>query len=143
MVKSLSGKICYSIDRAWQNFRGLFHGNDSLFELLFLLLYFFEQFGFVYATILFRDNLDYLPYIVAFFALVLVTTVGTHRLLMESKNRFVREEYNKLVIGYYKLESSYNLIEIEYKQQNKLLGNIVKDNEILFIENQNLRKKLE
>ena len=121
MVKSLSGKICYSIDRAWQNFRGLFHRNDSLFELLFLLLYFFEQSGFVYATILFRDNLNYLPYIVAFFVLVLVTTVGTHRLLMESKNRFVREEYNKLIVEYYRLEYEYNLLGREYKQQHKLL----------------------
>lgn len=146
MVKSLSGKIFHSLEIIWQNFRNFFHNNEFLFDFIFLLLYFSEQFGLVYFTILFRKNLDYLPYIVSFFALILLATVSIHRLVMESKNKFVKEKHDEFVLQHYKLKSHYNILENEYNQQYKLSEDLIKDNERLSKENKKLkdiiRKKL-
>ena len=132
MAKTIIGIICESVECCWQNLRKLFHRNDSIFDILFLVLYFLEQVGLFYFTIKFRGNTVYLPYTISFFALVLLTTIGVHRLFMESKNRFVRDEHNKFVVDYYKLESSYNLLHSEYKQQTKLLEELFKENDTLF-----------
>lgn len=141
MVKTPIGLICEHVELFWQNFRRLFHRNDSLFDIFFLLLYFFEQLGLVYFTIRFRKNVEILPYVISFFALFLLTTVGIHRLFMESKNRYIREQHSKLMINFYKLETSYKLIDREYKEQNKLMEEMFKDNKLFYRENERLKKQ--
>jgi len=140
MSKTLLGVICKHIEKCWQNLRTLFHRNDSLFDIIFLLLYFFEQLGLVYFTIKFRSTIELLPYVISFFALFLLTTVGIHRLFMESRNRYVREQHNELMVDFYKLESSYKFIDREYKEQNKLLEEVFNENELLRKENERLKK---
>jgi len=140
MAKTLTGLICKSIEKGWQNIRVLFHRNDSLFDILFLLVYFIEQLGLVYFTMEFRNDMYHLPYVISFFALVLLTTVGIHRLFMESRNKFVREQHNNLILYYYKLETSHKLLHREYKQQDKLLEELFRDNEKQYNENEKLRK---
>lgn len=129
MTKSISGKIFYLLEKIWQNFRIFFHNNDSLFELIFLLIYFLEQLGLVYFIMLFKEDMVKLPYIVTFFALILLTTVGVHRLIMESKNRFIKEKYDTFKLRYHKLGSDYKSLEGMYKQQKVLLENTLKRNQ--------------
>jgi len=59
---------------------------------------------------------------------------------MESRNRYVREQHNELMVDFYKLESSYKFIDREYKEQNKLLEEVFNENELLRKENERLKK---
>ena len=115
------------LERCWQNFRTLFHRNDSLFDVLFLLAYFLEQLGLLYLimVLVLKERLDLLPYTIGFFSLILVTTIGMNKLIMESRNRFIKERHIEAILDYYKLESKYNSLEKEYKEQNKLLKEII------------------
>lgn len=134
MTKVISGILFKYFEKNWQNFRIFFHRNDTLFDISFLLIYFIEQLLLVYFILIFRENLDYLPYIPTFFALMLLTTVGIHRLVMESRNRFIREQKDEFILEYSKLESKYNLLLNEYRQQNRVLREISKDNDMLYKE---------
>jgi len=141
MIETVSGKLFWFFEKNWQNFRKFFHRNDTLFDIVFLLIYFIEQLLLVYFILIFRENLEYLPYIPTFFALMLLTTVGIHRLVMESKNRFISEQKDEFISEYSKMEFKYNLLLNEYRQQNRIVKEISKDNETLYRENQKLRNK--
>ncbi len=100
------------------------------------------QFGLVLTTFIFKRELEILPYIVSFFALFLLTTVGIHRLFMESKNRFIKEQKDDLLLTYYDLHSYYDSLFKEYESQSRLLKDVIKDNELLFSENNKLKQKI-
>lgn len=140
--KEYSFKTFYFFENIWQDIRTYFHNNDTLFDISFMVVYFLIQLGLVCATFMFRTKLDLLPYIVSFFALFLLTTVGIHRLFMESKNRFIKERKDDLIMNYNDLKTQYNLLVSEYNSQNRVLRGVTRDNELLFLKNEELNKEL-
>ena len=95
------------------------------YDVAFIVLYFLEQAVFIVLVFFYPD---YTRLLVGFFALVVVSTVSLQKIMMESKNRKLRE-----------LNSTYlkHIGELRGKYEqtiNKLLGDIQileEDTEIL------------
>ena len=142
MTKSISGQIFNSLETIWQNFRTFLHRNETVFDVIFLLVYFFEQFALVYFTIKYRTDIQKMSYAVTFYSLIILTTVGIHRLFMESKNRYIKERHIGLTLDYHSLQIEYNSLLNEYKEQSSLIKGLANDNELLLKENEGLRGKI-
>jgi len=109
---SLIGSLCCSIERLWQNFRSPYHRNYSLFDILFLLLYFLEQFFLIYSLAKYPSKF---PFIVGIFALLVITTVSIQKTMLDSKNKAIKESYMELVVNYNSLYNEYeHVTSLEY-----------------------------
>ena len=106
MQKSFNGKTFYLLERFYQNLRKFYHKNYSLFEILFLLLYFLEQILLIY--FLFKLP-EYTLEIVSIFAIVVITSISIQKTILDSKNNEIRDAYTNLWIN-------YNIIRKEYSE---------------------------
>ena len=67
--------------------------------------------------------------------------VGIHRLFMESKNRFIKEQNYDFLMNYNDLQSHYELLVNEYNSQLRIITDLSTDNELLSKENSQLKQK--
>lgn len=141
-----NGKIIFPFFKKCQKFikefRDLIHYQDALTETFFLIIYLIEQVGLVYATTIFRNNVILLSSSVAIFVIFLLTTLGINRVVLESKNRYIKNDYNNFIIKYHELESLFNSSIVEYESQQDLLRTYSKENQRLSKENEELFKVL-
>ena len=117
MIKSINGKVFCLLDRAYQNLRIFYHRNYSLFDILFLLLYFSEQFLLIYYLFRFPE---YISEIVSVFALAVITTVSIQKTILDSKNKEVREAYTDLWINHNILWKEYDKLKNIRRKGEKL-----------------------
>ena len=104
-IISINGKVFYLLERLYQNSRKFYHRNYSLFDILFLLLYFLEQIFLIYFLFKFSS---YVSEIVSIFAIVVITTISIQKTILDSKNKEIKEAYTDLSM-------SYNILLSEYK----------------------------
>jgi len=104
-IISINGKVFYLLERLYQNLRKFYHRNYSLFDILFLLLYFLEQIFLIYFLFKFSS---YVSEIVSIFAIVVITTISIQKTILDSKNKEIKEAYTDLSM-------SYNILLSEYK----------------------------
>lgn len=142
MAKTISSRIFYSLEKGWQNFRTFLHRNETIFDVIFILIYFLEQFALVCFTIKYRADIQKMTYVVTFYSLILLTTVGIHRLFMESKNRYIKSRHIRLTLDYHSSQVEYNSLLSEYKEQSRLIKDLANENELLLIENEQLNSKI-
>ena len=116
MPSSINGKIFLILDRLWRNFRFFYHNNYTLFDILFLILYFLEQILLIFFLIKYPKH----PSIVAsIFAIFIITTISIQKILLDSKNKAVKEENTKLKISYNKIFNEYEHIRNLRKSKEK------------------------
>jgi len=108
MTVSWNGKIFFFIDRIWKNFRCFYHNNYTLFDILFLILYLLEQLFLIYFLYLYPN---YPSLIASIFAIVVITTVSIQKIMLDSKNKAVKEENTELTMNYNKLIGEYTHIK--------------------------------
>ena len=76
------------IGRCWQPISNFFHVRYSFFEITFVFIYFTEQFTFLVLSYFFKE---YHLLFSGVFALVVISTVFLQGIMMECKNRKLRE----------------------------------------------------
>ena len=77
--------------------------NRTIFEIFFILLYALEQIFLIWYTFNFNNFSD-LIYVISIFAIIILTTFALHKLLMESRIKYLEEEVNKLQLDKFSLE---------------------------------------
>lgn len=72
------------------NCRWFIQENDSLFTILFLALFFFEQLSLIIFAYVFRENTTILQIIIGIFALVVVTTASFQKTILDVRIRYFK-----------------------------------------------------
>ncbi len=81
------------INRTCKNFRFIFHNNYTLITFSFIIFYFAEQIALIYFSYKISPEVSVG---IGLFVLIMMTTIGIERLLMESKNNKLTEYCNNL-----------------------------------------------
>jgi hypothetical protein len=128
LIVGISLLICA---RLWNLLREFFHKNYSFFEILFVLIYFFEQAGFILISYFYSPKN---PLWIGMFALIVITTVSVEKVLMDSRNRKISKlllEKNALFdVSIYekdKILSEYNKLKKEYEELLKVNEKLIED----------------
>ena len=101
------------IDKICKNIRFIFHNNYSFITVLFLLFYSFEQGLLIYFSYTLSPEL---ALGISMFVLVMMTTIGIERLLMESKNKKLMEHNQFLNKQNRRLFRKYVYVKKELKK---------------------------
>src|SRR3989344_8332787 len=76
-------KLAYFFNDLISDCRWFIQENDSLFTILFLILFFVEQLFLIIFAYLFRENVIVLQIIIGVFALVVVTTASFQKTILD------------------------------------------------------------
>jgi len=116
----------------WKNLRTFAFENRTVFEIFFILLYSIEQF----LLILFSykaKNAHELGFIISIFAIIVLATFAVHKLLMESRIKYLE---NKVA----EAESNKRILEEENKTIETSHSNLLLIMEKIFSKNLNQRR---
>jgi len=105
---SWHGLIFKGLDSFWKNIRAFAFENRTMFELFFIALYSVEQFLLILFSYKAKD-LQEQGFIISIFAIIVLATFAVHKLLMESRIKFLE---NKAT------EAESNKIALEEKNLN-------------------------
>jgi len=109
----------------WQSFRNFFHNNYSFFDVSFIIAYFLEQLVLIVLLVVKPDQITFW---VGSFALIVVTTASIQKVMMDSRDRKIRELYaaSKNILEQTR-DFNYDLIQEneELGKQNKRLSDFV------------------
>jgi len=119
-MTSLHGFLFKSIEKFWHNLRRFCFRNRTVFEIVFILIYAFEQVGLVLFV---YQNPDNIQFIVSIFAIIVLTTFALHKVLMESRIKMLEDEMKSLLIEKSKLEFNNEYI---IKEHDELINYIDK-----------------
>jgi len=111
------GILFQSAHHFWENLRRFAFYNRTIFEVFFVFLYAFEQFLLIWLTFQ-SHSITELSYIVSIFAIIVLTTFSLHKILMESRIKYLEEEIHNL--HQEKLE-----LEIRMKSFQKVSNNLI------------------
>lgn len=111
-MSEYSSPFLHSIDVLWKDIRVFAFRNRTIFEALFILLYALEQVALVLLT--YADPYD-IGLIVSVFALAVLTTFSLHKLVMESRIKWLEAEVSGLQVDMGVLTSEVEQITRRYK----------------------------
>lgn len=94
-MNSWHGILLREIQYFWQNIRIFCYINRTILELFFIFAYTIEQFFLIQLTYNLKD-IEQLNYIIAIFALIVLTTFAIHKLLMESRIKYLEQQVKEL-----------------------------------------------
>ncbi|MBI2102997.1 hypothetical protein HYT55_04110 [Candidatus Woesearchaeota archaeon] len=114
-MKSWHGIILLGFEHFWSNLRIFAFQNRTVFELLFVFLYAFEQVLLIGLSYLAKDLMQ-LGYIVSFFAIIVLTTFAVHKILMDSRIKMLEEQIKGLQQDKFVLELSIRTIKQGYEE---------------------------
>jgi len=83
-MTSTNGRIFNNIDQGWCNLRTFCFRNRSIIEIVFLILYSIEQ-GSLLILMSETNDTTKINNIVSIFAIIVLTTFGLHKLVMDSR----------------------------------------------------------
>ncbi len=114
-MASWHGTLLFGFEQFWKNLRLFAFQNRTVFELLFVFLYAFEQVLLIGLSYLARDLMQ-LGYIVSFFAVIVLTTFAVHKILMDSRIKMLEDQIKGLQQDKFVLESSIIVIQQKYEE---------------------------
>lgn len=80
-ITSISLMLC---GKKWSKLSKFFHQNYSFFEIVFVFIYFIEQFSFIVLSYIHKEHNLLLTGV---FAIVVISTVSLQKVMMECKNK--------------------------------------------------------
>lgn len=92
-MSQYSSRSLQCIDTAWKDIRLFAFRNRTIFEAFFIILYAFEQAALIWLTYI--DPQD-IGLIISVFALAVLTTFSLHKLVMESRIKWLETEVSGL-----------------------------------------------
>ena len=110
---SWHGYIFRTLEQCWRNMRRFAFYNRTIFEIFCILLYALEQVYLIWFTFNAKNLLD-LGFIVSIFAVIVLSTFALHKLLMESRIKFLEEKVQDLQLDKSSLEESTKNIKNEF-----------------------------
>lgn len=111
---SLHGLIFKELDLFWNNLRKFAFENKTIFEVFFIFLYFLEQFLLIKWSYD-AKSLQELGFLISIFALIVLTTFSLHKLLMESRIKYLENKVAEADTRKRTLEEENKLIKDTYK----------------------------
>ena len=102
---SWHGKFFGELDYFWNNLRLFAFRNRTIFEFFFISIYSIEQLILIYLTFN-ANNLNELSFIISIFAIIILTTFAIHKLLMNSRIKFLEARVKDLQQEKFSLESA-------------------------------------
>ena len=103
-MRTTHGTFFEYLERFWFNLRMFCYNNSSILEIMFIFMYAIEQVLLVWFTFTIR-NADQLAFIVALFAIIVLTTFALQKLIMESRIKLLETDLNDAVFEKLMLES--------------------------------------
>ncbi len=91
-MTSFLGKVYPKIDEQWFNLRTFLFYNKSIAEFTFILIYFLVQFGLIFCTYYFPEEINL---IVSVFGVVILTIFSIHKMVMESRIHILEDKVAK------------------------------------------------
>lgn len=124
---SWHGLLMFELQKFWFNLRTFAFRNKTIFEMLFLSIYLFEQVLLVGFTFYWGNNSKMLSLTVSVFALIVLTTFSLHKMVMESRISILEDQINELIFEKLKLISKNNEIAKKHAQlADNLLSHLEK-----------------
>ena len=111
-MKSWHGILLKESEIFWSNLRTFAYFNRTIFEILFILIYTIEQIILIVLTFNAQDITE-LSYIISIFAVIVLTTFSFHKIIMESRIKFIENEINALKSSKKELETNQQVIQRE------------------------------
>lgn len=118
------GRIFLMMEKFWSNLRYFFYGHKTLFDAIFLFLYFIEQLVLIYLILIKPENAHIYAGI---FALLFITTISFEKICMESRYRTLNENAIIYNVGLDEIDKEYNLVIKENKRMKELLKQLQKE----------------
>lgn len=115
------GRLFLGLERFWLNIRRFAFNNRSIFELALILIYAVEQLGLVWFTSR-AANAQELSFIISIFIVIFLTTFAIHKIVMESRIKFLEQELtgvnkdkSELELKFSHLTSKHEELRSSYK----------------------------
>ncbi|MBS3156769.1 hypothetical protein J4442_01185 [Candidatus Woesearchaeota archaeon] len=121
---SRHGIIFLRMEEFWFNLRYFFYSHKTLFDVMFLFLYFLEQLILIYLILIKPENAHIYA---GTFALLFITTISFEKICMESRYRTLNENTIIYQIELNELEKEYNVLVDENKRMKELLEQLQKE----------------
>ncbi len=115
---SWHGRIFLRMEKFWFNLRYFFYGHKTLFDVIFLFLYFVEQTALIYLILIKPENAHIYAGV---FALLFITTISFEKICMESRYRTLNENIIIHKIELNEIDKEYNFLVDENKKLRDLL----------------------
>ncbi len=110
---SWHGCLCTNLARFWLNIRTFAYFHKTVFEILFIFLYAFEQIILIWLTFT-AKNIGELGYIISLFAVIVLTTFALQKLVMESRIRVLETRLTWAEYEKANLETRHKNLKEEY-----------------------------
>ena len=114
-MTSWQGCLFSGFEQFWNNLRRFAFYNRTIFEMSFIFIYALEQVLLIWFAFNTQD-LQELGFIVSLFAIIVLTTFALHKLLMESRIKFLEQEVQELQKEKFAAEHQAKLIQKEYQE---------------------------
>ncbi len=122
-MNSWHGILLKECEKFWSNVRIFAYYNRTIFEFLFLGIYTLEQIILIWLTFHAR-KLAELNYIISIFAVIVLTTFAIHKIVMESRIKYLENELVKLSQEKTNLETTFRYID---EKKEKIIETISQD----------------
>ena len=122
-MNSWHGIILTESEQFWSNLRTFAYYNRTIFEFLFLGIYTFEQIILIWLTFHAKELIE-LSYIISIFAVIVLTTFAIHKMVMESRIKYLENELVKLSQEKTNLETAFRNID---EKKEKIIETISQD----------------
>ena len=93
--QSWHGKIFRQYHHFWDNLRKFSYYHRTVFEVVFIFLYSFEQVLLVLFTFILND-LNRLKLIISLFAIAVLTTFALHKMVIELRIKLLEDDLHEL-----------------------------------------------
>lgn len=123
-MTSWHGTIFLKMEKFWSNLRYFFYGHKTLFDVMFLFLYFLEQLTLIYLILTKPENAHIYAGV---FALLFITTISFEKISMESRYRTLNENSIIYQIELNELDKEYDVLVDENKRMKELLKQLQKE----------------
>ena len=110
---TIHGNVFFSMELLWTNLRKFFYNHKTLFEILFLLVYFIEQLT-LFLLILTKPHFAH--FFAGIFTLLLITTISFEKICMQSRYTLLEEKINNQDLEKIKMMIKYKMLEKKYKK---------------------------
>ena len=129
-MTSWHGILFYEFEKFWRNLKEFCYLNRTMFEIIFIVLYSFEQAGLILSIYLIRDFAT-LNLVVSFFVIGVLTTFTLHKLLMESRIKRLEKDIEEARTEKINSEHAVERMMEGYRELEKLTENIFKEYHVL------------
>ncbi len=129
---SLHGLIFKKLELFWKNLRIFAFENKTIFEVFFIFLYSFEQILLIWVSYK-AKNIPELGFFISLFAVIVLATFSLHKLLMESRIKYLE---NKVA----EADSNKRILEEENRALKLSHNNLLSEMETLFSKSLNSKR---